>query len=306
MCVCSKIPAEYYLLLPEGERTELLALVFFNWWSAFEEEAPPVPLLLLVLSLLVRREEELFIVIMFDAWVLFSYLLLFVLCRCLALPSSASSKLKMGPEDMEREAKLNLLEKRFCFSFCGLLLLKSLLLLLLLAVLLLLLEFSLVCSLLPLLMLLLSLLLKSNGFILLKTELAVAPKDVGKIDETSKLPPPIPALLLELVAAAAAGDVADDGDGDGDDGKGDDESVSTDESMTTLTAEEVVVMNDDVVALVNVSALRKTDDGDESESPSKNLLLQTQKETKIVNQNTRDERTRRKNGKQASNKLGHW
>ena len=40
-----------------------------------------------------------------------------------------------------------------------------------------------------------------------------------------------------------------------------------------LTADEVVVIIDDVVALVNVRALRKTEVGDGRESPSKNLLL---------------------------------
>ena len=83
----------------------------------------------------------------------------------------------MGPEEMESEAKLNLLEKRFCFSFCGLFL-KSLLLVVLLLHDVVSEEEQDSSQL---------LLLLSNGLILLKTELAVAPKDVGKIDETSKL-----------------------------------------------------------------------------------------------------------------------
>ena len=96
----------------------------------------------------------------------------------------------------------------------------------------------------------------------------MAPNDVGSIDETSK--PPEPPLFPLVELPATFGEVG------GDDGNGDDESVSTDESttlLTTLTADDVVVIMLDVVALVNEMALRKTDDGEESESPSKNLLL---------------------------------
>ena len=60
---------------------ELLALMFFEW-SALKLWLLLL-LAVLLLSLLVRREADelllLFIVIMFDAWLLFSYLLLLVL-----------------------------------------------------------------------------------------------------------------------------------------------------------------------------------------------------------------------------------